>query len=84
MAVSEAEKADIMGNFFASVFTHETENTDNMPHIEMGERSNNITLADVQGSFRKIHLKFTNFCTKKQHEGMQLCRTSGKGAQPLL
>ena len=22
--------------------------------------------------------------TKKQHKGMQLCRTSGKGAQPLL
>ena len=21
---------------------------------------------------------------KKQHEGMQLCQTSGKGAQPLL
>ena len=23
------------------------ENTDNMPHIEMGERSNKLTLADV-------------------------------------
>ena len=35
MAVSEAEKADVLNNFFARVFTHE--NTDNMPHIEMGE-----------------------------------------------
>ena len=46
MALSEAEKADVLNNFFASVFTHE--NTDNMPHIEMGERTNNITSADVR------------------------------------
>ena len=45
MAVSEAEKADVLNNFFVSVFTHE--NTDNKPHIEMGERLNNITLVDV-------------------------------------
>ena len=46
MTVCEAEKADVLNNFFSSVFTHK--NTDNMPHIEMGERSNNITLADVR------------------------------------
>ena len=46
MTVCEAEKADVLNNFFVSVFTHK--NTDNMPHIEMGERSNNITLADVR------------------------------------
>ena len=83
MAVSEAEKRIyVMSNFFASVFIHE-----NMPHIEMGERSNNITLADVQGLYRKIDSNFTNFfnmAQKKQHEGMQLCCTSGKWVQPLL
>ena len=46
MTVCEAEKADVLNNIFASVFTHK--NTDNMPHIQMGERSNNITLADVR------------------------------------
>ena len=46
MAVSEAEKVDVLNKKFASVFTHG--NTNNMPHIEMGERSNNITSADVR------------------------------------
>ena len=30
MAVSKAKKADVLDNFFVSVFTHK--NTDNMPH----------------------------------------------------
>ena len=47
----------------------------------------------VQGSYRKIFLKFTNFSqtfaiseygTEKQHKGTQLFHTSGKGAQPLM
>jgi len=52
MAVFEAEKADVLNNFFASVFTHE--NTDNMPHIEMGERTNNTTSADVRITSKAI------------------------------
>ena len=36
------KKNGVLNNFFASVFTHE--NTD----IEIGERSNNITLGDVR------------------------------------
>ena len=48
MAVSEAEKAGVLNNFFASVFTHE--NTNNIPYTEMGERSNNITLAESRTS----------------------------------
>ena len=47
MAVSEAEKADFLTTFLR-VFLHMYENTDNMLHIEMGARSNNITLADVR------------------------------------
>ena len=35
MAVSKAKKADVLDNFFVSVFTHE--NTDNMPYTEKGK-----------------------------------------------
>ena len=48
----------------------------------------------TQGSYRKILSKFINFSqnlawwpqygAEKQHKGMQLLCTSGKGAQPLL
>ena len=37
----------------------------------------------VQKNLFKIH-KPLQYGAKKQHKGMQLCRTSGKGAQPLL
>ena len=36
MAVSKAKKADVLDNFFVSVFTHE--NTDNMPHGRYGRK----------------------------------------------
>ena len=63
MAVSEAEKADVLNNFFVSVFTHE--NTDNMPHIEMGERANNITLADVQVTPKAVQDKLNKLNPNK-------------------
>ena len=63
MAVSEAQKADVLNNFFASVFTHE--NTDNMPHIEMGERSNNISLADVRVTPKAVQDKLNKLNPNK-------------------
>ena len=46
MVVSDAEKADVLNTFFSSVFTRE--NTTNVPHIEVGEKSGGITQTDIR------------------------------------
>ena len=45
MAVSDADKADVLNKFFSSAFTRE--NTANIPHIEVGEKSGGSILTDI-------------------------------------
>ena len=46
LAVTDEDKANVLNSFFSSVFTKE--NLQNIPQIEEAERSNGITLADIQ------------------------------------
>ena len=46
MAVSDADKADVLNAFFSSVFTRE--NTTNVLHIELGEKSGGTTRTDIR------------------------------------
>ena len=48
----------------------------------MVQRHDVHTEKSIQNS-QTFH-KTLQYGAKKQHEGMQLCRTSGKGAQTLL
>ena len=44
--VSDADKADVLNTFLSNVFTRE--NTTNIPHIEVCEKSGGITLTDIR------------------------------------
>ena len=46
MAVYDADKAGVLNTFFSSVFTRE--NTTNIPHTEVGEKSRGITLTGIR------------------------------------
>ena len=46
LSVTDKEKANTLHTFFSSVFTQE--NLNNLPHTEIGEESDGITLADIR------------------------------------
>ena len=51
-------------------------------HLPSHNKHRVHTEKSIQNS--QTFYKPLQYGTKKQHKGMQLCRTSGKGAQPLL
>ena len=55
MVVSDADKEDVLNTSFSSVFTRE--NTTNIPHIEVGERSGGITLTDIKVTPKAVQVK---------------------------
>ena len=65
MAVSDADKAGVLNIFFSSVFTRE--NTTNIPHTEVGEKSEGITLADIRVTPKAVQDKLStlNFFLKR-------------------
>ena len=57
MAVSNADKAGVLNKFFSSVFTRE--NTTNIPHTGVGEKSGGITLTDVRVTPKAVQDKLS-------------------------
>ena len=57
MAVSDADKAGVLNKFFSSVFTRE--NTTNIPHTGVGEKSGGITLTDVRVTPKAVQDKLS-------------------------
>ena len=57
MAVSDADKAGVLNKFFSSVLTRE--NTTNIPHTEMGEKSGGITLTVIRVTPKAVQGKYT-------------------------
>ena len=57
MAVYDADKAGVLNTFFSSVFTRE--NTTNIPHTEVGEKSGGITLTDIRVIPKAVQDKYT-------------------------
>ena len=59
MAVSDADKADVLNTFFSSVFTRE--NTTNIPQTELAEKSGGITLTDIGVTPKAVLDKLSKF-----------------------
>ena len=57
MAVFDADKAGVLNTFFSSVFRRE--NTTNIPHTGVGEKSGGITLTDIRVIPKAVQDKYT-------------------------
>ena len=63
MAVSDADKAGVLNKFFSSVFTRE--NTTNIPHTEVGDKSGGITLTDIRVTPKAVQDKLSKLNPNK-------------------
>ena len=62
-AISDEDKANVLNDFFASVFTKE--NFNDFPHVEAGVYSNGITLTDIRVTQESVKQKLLNLDPNK-------------------
>jgi hypothetical protein len=63
LATEDASKADVLNEFFSSVFTHEDET--NVPRLEEGSYSNGVFLSEVRVTLAAVQRKLSDLNPNK-------------------